>query len=264
MIVLYAYSSVNAFYIQLTFKQSMLFAGYIEKLSLSLLREMTYKISDKNFTCNDLESKDQIFSKHSHSALTYIYAIQKPLLLSFSLANVEKNSIEFSVLAQLSTPDVLLNDYHTSDTWEVETAYLTDMDYEPEDDNLWIYKSDSTIENKLVFRVYKLVDKKVHSVTTTFPKKCQITLLDSRRSHAHTTTIMHHPPIFSSTHKILEEHIKILNINAKGFLWSKEKKLFQYIIVLNKDRIAFEDIECRTLKNSYFSLYIIPTIQHTL
>ena len=35
MIVSYAYSSVNASYVQLTFKQSMIFAGQIEKLSLN-------------------------------------------------------------------------------------------------------------------------------------------------------------------------------------------------------------------------------------
>jgi len=31
---------------------------------------------------------------------------------------------------------------------------------------------------------------------------------------------------------------------------------------LNEDSIAFEDIECGTLKDSYFSPYIIPTIPH--
>jgi len=77
---------------------------------------MTCKISDKNFTCNDLESKDQNFSEHDHSALTYFYTIQEPPLLSPSLDNVEKNSIKFPTPAQSSTPDVPLNDYCTSDT----------------------------------------------------------------------------------------------------------------------------------------------------
>jgi len=49
------------------------------------------------------------------------------------------------------------------------------MDYEPADDDLWIYKPDSTIENKLVFGVYKPVDKKVCPVPTTFPEECQVT-----------------------------------------------------------------------------------------
>src|SRR6188768_2877918 len=58
-------------------------------------KEMTCKISDENFTGNDLESKDQNFGEHDHSVLTYFYTIHKPPLLSPSLDNVEKNSIEF-------------------------------------------------------------------------------------------------------------------------------------------------------------------------
>jgi len=34
-------------------------------------------------------------------------------------------------------------------------------------------------------------------------------------------------------------------------------------MILNKDGIAFEDIERGTLKDSYFLLYIIPTIPYT-
>ena len=46
---------------------------------------MTCKISDENFTGNDLESKDQNFGEHDHSVLTYFYTIHKPTLLSPSL-----------------------------------------------------------------------------------------------------------------------------------------------------------------------------------
>ena len=53
-----------------------------------------------------------------------------------------------------------------------------------------------------------------------------------------------------------------LNINATGFLWPEEEKLFQHVMKLNKTGIAFEDIERGTLKKSYFSPYIIPTIPH--
>jgi len=33
-------------------------------------------------------------------------------------------------------------------------------------------------------------------------------------------------------------------------------------MILNENGIAFEDIECGTLKDSYFSPYIIPTVPH--
>ena len=226
-------------------------------------KEMTCKISDENFTGNDLESKDQNFGEHDHSALTYFYTIHEPPLLSPSLDNVEKNSIEFPAPAEPSTPDVPSNDYPMSDTWEVETAYLTEMDYEPEDDDLWIYEPDSAIENKLVFGVYKPVDKKVRPVPTTFPKECQVTRQIPEDPMLTLPPLPHHPPIFSPTPKISVERMKILNVNAKGFLWPEEEKLFQHIMVLNEDGIAFEDIERGTLKDSYFSPYIIPTVPHT-
>ena len=53
-----------------------------------------------------------------------------------------------------------------------------------------------------------------------------------------------------------------LNINATGFLWPEEEKLFQHMMKINETRIAFEDIERETLKESYFSPYIISTIPH--
>jgi hypothetical protein len=39
--------------------------------------------------------------------------------------------------------------------------------------------------------------------------------------------------------------------------------LFEHFMKLNEDAIAFEDIEQGTLKKSYFSPYIIPTVSHT-
>ena len=56
--------------------------------------------------------------------------------------------------------------------------------------------------------------------------------------------------------------MKLLNVNAKGFLLPEEEKLFKHIIVINEETIAFEDAECGTLKKFYFDLYIMPTIPH--
>jgi hypothetical protein len=58
------------------------------------------------------------------------------------------------------------------------------------------------------------------------------------------------------------ERLAELNINPAGFLWPEEEKLFQHVMKLNETGIAFEDIERGTLKDSYFSPYIIPTIPH--
>ena len=58
------------------------------------------------------------------------------------------------------------------------------------------------------------------------------------------------------------EQLVELNINATEFLWPEEGKLFQHMMKINETGIAFEDIERGTLKESYFSPYIIPTIPH--
>jgi hypothetical protein len=57
--------------------------------------------------------------------------------------------------------------------------------------------------------------------------------------------------------------MKIINVNSKGFLSPEEEKLFQHIIMLNEEALAFTDEERGTLKESYFSPYIIPTVPHT-
>ena len=58
------------------------------------------------------------------------------------------------------------------------------------------------------------------------------------------------------------EQLLELNINATEFLWPEEGKLFQHMMKINETGIAFEDIEKETLKEFYFSPYIIPTILH--
>ena len=56
--------------------------------------------------------------------------------------------------------------------------------------------------------------------------------------------------------------MKILNVNAKGFLSLEEEKLFKHIMIINEETIAFEDAERGSLKESYFDPYIMPTIPH--
>jgi hypothetical protein len=53
-----------------------------------------------------------------------------------------------------------------------------------------------------------------------------------------------------------------LQINSSGFLCPEEVKLFQHIMQLNQETLAFEETDRGTLKESYFSPYIIPTVPH--
>jgi hypothetical protein len=70
------------------------------------------------------------------------------------------------------------------------------------------------------------------------------------------------PPEFIPTTKLTEERIKSLEINKDGFLSHEEEQLFKHVMRLNERALAFEDIERGTLKESYFSDYVIPTVDH--
>jgi hypothetical protein len=59
-----------------------------------------------------------------------------------------------------------------------------------------------------------------------------------------------------------QERLAKLEVNSTGFLWPEEEKLFNQVMWLNQYAIAFEEDERGTLKESYFTPYIIPTVPH--
>jgi transposase InsO family protein len=140
---------------------------------------------------------------------------------------------------------------------------MTDQDtLLDEDDEYVIYPTLDTANSYLIFTAYKRVGKKIHPVSTQFPIDCRVTRQipeDPLLTLPHLPT---RPPEFTPTAKISMERLAELNINPAGFLWPEEEKLFQHVMKLNETGIAFEDIERGTLKDSYFSPYIIPTIPH--
>ncbi|MGH7240654.1 MAG: hypothetical protein ACREHG_11460 [Candidatus Saccharimonadales bacterium] len=53
-----------------------------------------------------------------------------------------------------------------------------------------------------------------------------------------------------------------LELNKYKFLWPEEVKLFQYVLQLNEDALAFDESKKGKLKDEYFSPYVIPVIEH--
>src|ERR1700678_272215 len=51
------------------------------------------------------------------------------------------------------------------------------------------------------------------------------------------------PPDFVPTAKLTTERMKDLNIEADGFLWPEEVKLFKNILMLNERSLAFHQSE---------------------
>lgn len=113
-----------------------------------------------------------------------------------------------------------------------------------------------------VFGAYKRVDQKVKPVLGRFPEESRVAqriLEDPLLTLPHLTP---HPPVFQATKRISQERMDLLNVNPDGYLLPEEEKLFQWVMVLNKEALAFEESERGTLKDSYFSPYIIPTVPH--
>ena len=113
------------------------------------------------------------------------------------------------------------------------------------------------------FTVYKHMDKKVWPIAGQFPKEAHVFRNIPEDSLITLSSLFPNPPEFIPSTKITYELLKILNLNPKGFLWPKKEKLFQHIIQLNEEALAFEETDRGTLKESYFSPYIYPTVPYT-
>ncbi len=89
----------------------------------------------------------------------------------------------------------------------------------------------ATPTSAMVFTAYKRVDKKIHPVSMQLPAECEVIRQIPEDPLLTLPPLTPRPPKF------------IPMVNEKG--------------------IAFEDVERGTLKESYFSPYIIPTISHS-
>ena len=148
-----------------------------------------------------------------------------------------------------------------------EDTSLSDGPFEAQEDDEYIFMPETVANSeqpvsKFVFTAYKRVDKKIHPVSTSFPPDCRVSRQVPEDPMLTLPTLPTNPPDFIPTTKITEERMDELNVNSQGFLWPEEEKLFKHIMKLNQDGIAFQDIERGTLKESYFSPYIIPTVPH--
>ncbi|KIJ09708.1 hypothetical protein PAXINDRAFT_87096, partial [Paxillus involutus ATCC 200175] len=109
---------------------------------------------------------------------------------------------------------------------------------------------------------YKRVDHKIKPIPGVFPQEASVTRQIPDDPLLTLPPLSPHPPIFVPTKKVTSERMKDINVNKLGFLWPEEEKLFQHILLLNEQTLAFEDTDRGTLKESYFSPYIIATEPH--
>ena len=141
--------------------------------------------------------------------------------------------------------------------------------YRPESGDLVIFPTDWSSEDRSIsetfkiFTMYKRVDKKVHPVSGTFPEEARVRRTIPEDPLLTLSPLPTKPPEFSPGQRLTQERMDNLDINHEGFLSKEEERLFQHVLRLNEKALAFEDTDRGTLKQSYFSDYIMPTVPHT-
>ena len=110
--------------------------------------------------------------------------------------------------------------------------------------------------------LYKPVHLKIKPVPATFPEDARVTRQFPEDPLLSLPPLNPHPPDFVPSVKLTEEKLKILKINQGGFLWPEEEKLFKDIFKNNEKALAFDETERGTLRQDYFSDYIIPVTEH--
>jgi transposase InsO family protein len=191
-----------------------------------------------------------------------VTGIQKDKDLDVHYVSVQDNCRE--EVEQTST-SISVSGKKKDNQWKNKIYYKGEVeDFEAGSDLVIIPEKYSREELEVaeIFTAYKTVDRKVKPVSGTFPQDALV-----RRTFPHDPLeglpiLSKHPPDFIPTKHLSEERMKELNINATGFLWPEEEKLFKQIMVLNEKSLAFDEIDRGTLREDYFSPYIMPTVPH--
>ena len=109
---------------------------------------------------------------------------------------------------------------------------------------------------------YKPVARKVRPVPATYPEEARTIRKFPEDPLLSLQPLSPFPPDFIPTLKLTEDRLKVLNINSDNFLWPEEVKLLIQVFKQNEKVLAFDETERGTLRQDYFSDYIIPTIEH--
>jgi hypothetical protein len=114
-----------------------------------------------------------------------------------------------------------------------------------------------------VYSAYKRVAQKIHPVSGTFPEEARVCRSIPRNPLDSLPLLSSAPPEFVPTERLTAERMAELSVNHNNFLWPEEEKLFQHVLKLNEATLPYEEKDRGTLRQEYFSDYIMPTVPHT-
>ncbi len=110
--------------------------------------------------------------------------------------------------------------------------------------------------------MYKRIDKKVKPVPATIPEESKVI----RRFPDNPLDSLPPLPVNSSDFvpngRLSSERLAEMKLFEDNFLWPEEKKLFTYIMQFHQNALVFEDSQCGSFHEDYFSPYIIPVVPH--
>ena len=135
-------------------------------------------------------------------------------------------------------------------------------DFNPEEDILLISNTEASLQAAEIFTAYKRVDQKVRPVKGIFPEASHVRRQFPEDPLKGLPILPKHPPVFTPSKQMTEEQMKMLEINITGFLLPEEEKLFQHVMVLNRQALCYNEANRGTFKESYFTPYVIPTVPH--
>ncbi len=93
-----------------------------------------------------------------------------------------------------------------------------------------------------------------------FPEDTQVEQRFSKDPLQSLPILLAHLLDSTSTQKLTIEWLRNLRLNPDRFMWLEEVKLFLHILKLNENVIAFTEDEQSSLRDDYFSPYIIPVV----
>jgi hypothetical protein len=130
-----------------------------------------------------------------------------------------------------------------------------DLDVLEEDDEYIFYPVELIQPGRPTLQaltMYKRVDKKIRPVSTTFSPNYEVWRTIPEDPLKTLPALSKNPPKFQATERLSHERLAQLEINKDGFLSPQEEALFEQIMLLNQDAIAFADSEQGTFKEEYF------------
>ena len=110
---------------------------------------------------------------------------------------------------------------------------------------------------------YKKVANKVRPVAATLPEDFRNICRIPEDPLLMLLPLPMHPPDFTPSKRLMQEHLAALCLNSDGFLQPEEEKLLIHVLRMNEMGLVWMEVEKGRFSDEYFTPVKIPVIEHT-